>query len=228
MSLVIPLYREIAGLSKLLSTLEPFVGLHELIFVDGFSDDGTYESLVGAGIGAVLRAPACRPVQMNVGAKSASGHLLLFLHADTELEPEHPELALLAIDRGADAGAFALRIESRDPRLRAASWLISARTRLMRSATGDQALFVRREVFESLGGFREDHPLCEDLDFVGRLIDRRGLGRFAFVPKEVKTSARRWEKSGVSRTIALMWGLRTAFHLGVPPDRLARFYETVR
>lgn len=229
-SLIVPVHRERAMVPQLMATLEPFVGLHEIVIVDGGSDDGTYESIVSRTSASmrVLRASCGRACQMNAGARAASGRVLLFLHADTSIEHEGPEHALAAIDRGADAGCFEVRIESTHRRLSAAGWLQSMRSHLITSATGDQCMFVRADVFEELGGFSEDHPICEDIDFVQRFVEAKGTGRFVCLQPPVRTSGRRWEQSGINRTIALMWGIRVAYHLGMPPKELARFYRAVR
>lgn len=228
LSLIVPVYEERGLICELMATLEPFLGLHELVIVDGGSSDGTYESLLQRGVGRVIRSPKGRAAQMNAGAKVARGHVLMFLHADTSIDHEGPEMALQRIDRGADAGCFKVKIHSRHRRLRVAGHLQSARSKMITSATGDQALFVRRSVFHQLGGFDEGMPICEDLDLVRRLSSRCGGRRFVCVDHYVTTSGRRWEKSGISKTIALMWGLRAAYHLGVDARELARFYQTVR
>jgi rSAM/selenodomain-associated transferase 2 len=229
-SLIVPVHRERGMVPNLMATLEPFVGMHEIVIVDGGSEDGTFEELVARTSAQmrVLRTSCGRACQMNAGARAASGRVLLFLHADTTIDHEGPELALAATDRGADAGCFEVRIDSRHRRLTAAGWLQSIRSRVMTSATGDQCLFVRSDVFRELGGFSEDHPICEDIDFVKRFAAVRGGDRFVCLRPPVRTSGRRWEQGGINRTIALMWGLRLAYHLGAPPDRLARFYQTVR
>jgi len=193
----------------------------ETIVVDGGSRDGTVAALERAGL-RVIASPRGRGAQMNAGAAATTAPALLFLHADTAL----PAGALAAIAAALDGdprtvgGCFRVRIASRDPRLRAAARLINLRSRLLPSATGDQALFVRRDAFERLGGFRP-LALMEDLDFVARLAR---LGRFCLLPSAVETSARRWERHGVTRTIALMWTLRLGYHLGVDPRTLARLY----
>lgn len=147
--------------------------------------------------------------------------MLLFLHADTDL----PEGALrrvgAAVAAGADVGCSRVRIDARDPRLRLASRLISLRSTLLVSGTGDQALFFRRAFFEALGGV-DDLPLFEDMRIVGRA---RGRGRWVCLGPPVRTSARRWEAHGVARTMATMLALRGLYHLGVPPARLARLYR---
>jgi rSAM/selenodomain-associated transferase 2 len=227
-SIIVPVLNERALVPSLLATLEPFLGLHEIIISDGGSDDGTREALRERPVAKIVEAPRGRASQMNAAARVAKGSALLFLHADTSIQQEGPELALLELDRGADAGCFEVSIKSRHTRLRFAGKLQSLRSRLLPSATGDQGMFFRADVFHALGGYDESLPICEDLDLVRRFIALRGARRFACVPHPVETSGRRWEKSGINRTIALMWGLRLAYHAGVPPSRLARFYGQVR
>jgi rSAM/selenodomain-associated transferase 2 len=227
-SIVVPVLDERAMIPQLIATLEPFVGLHELVIVDGESTDGTYDALSARFHGTLLRCERGRAKQMNAGAQAASGHVLLFLHADTSIDHECPELALREIDRGADGGCFAVNIASRHRRLQLAGKLQTARSKLVTSATGDQTIFVRREVFFSLGGFDESLPICEDLDFVDRFTRARGTDRFVCIDHPVTTSGRRWEKNGITRTIALMWSLRLAWHLGAEPRFLSRFYRHVR
>jgi len=227
-SIVVPVFRECALIPELMATLEPFVGLHEIVIVDGGSDDGCFEELSTRGVGRVIRSETGRARQLNAGASAATGHVLLFLHADTALDPEAPELALQAIDRGADGGCFSIRINSAHRRLQLAGKLQTLRSRVLPSATGDQAMFIRRGVFEDLGGYGETHDLCEDIDFVSRFVAQRGAERFVCLEEHVTTSARRWEKAGINRTIALMWSLRLAYHLGASPRRLAHLYQSVR
>ena len=103
-----------------------------------------------------------------------------------------------------------------------AAAIINLRSRLLCSATGDQALFVTRRAFEAVGGFGA-LPLCEDLDLVRRLC---GTGRFELLDATAITSARRWQRAGVARTIALMWSLRLGWHAGLDPALLQRFYRS--
>ncbi|MEO6954022.1 MAG: TIGR04283 family arsenosugar biosynthesis glycosyltransferase [Polyangia bacterium] len=220
-ALVVPVWNERDLLDSLCATIDRAKETCEVLVVDGGSTDGTCEALRERGI-RVLEAPRGRANQMNAGAAATTASTLLFLHADTRLPDGASAAVADAIEAGATAGCFKLHIESPDPRLRAAAAIINLRSRYLRSATGDQALFVRRDVFEQIGGYREV-PLCEDLDLVRRL---RGLGPFTQVDAVVCTSARRWERGGVARTIGLMWTLRLAWHLGIAPSFLQHFYRS--
>ena len=228
-AIVVPILNEACAASALAGELRDLSAAGvatEIVLVDGGSSDGSPEAL-GARFPAarILRAQRGRARQMNAGARATSAPILLFLHADTRLPRGALEAACRAVEGGAGFGCFSVAIDSFDPRLRLASRIINLRSRLLCSATGDQAIFARRDLFESVGGFPEI-DLCEDLAFM-----RNACGRARFemagAPPAI-TSARRWQKRGVMRTIALMWAIRTGFHLGLSPRLLARLYANVR
>lgn len=157
---------------------------------------------------------------MNAGARVAQGEALVFLHADTRLPPDADRLVIAALERAA-WGRFDVRIDGRQPLLAVVACAMNLRSRVTGIATGDQAIFVRREAF---GGFPE-FPLMEDIAFSKAMKQR---GRPACLRDRVLTSGRRWEKAGVLRTVALMWRLRLLYSLGVSPERLARDYADRR
>jgi rSAM/selenodomain-associated transferase 2 len=159
---------------------------------------------------------------MNAGAATAEGDALAFVHADTLVPPTFArDIAVALADPAVVGGRFDLRLDDDAPMLRLIGWLISVRSRLSRTGTGDQAIFVRREVFERLGGYR-DIALCEDLDLARRL---KRAGRVACLRSQVTASARQWRERGVLATTARMWFIRIAFLLGVSPSRLAHLYN---
>jgi rSAM/selenodomain-associated transferase 2 len=193
----------------------------EVIVADGGSTDGTAEWARPLA-DLVLQCPRGRAGQMNFGAAQARGKALLFLHADTRL----PEAALAAVGTALASprmhwGRFDVCIEGRPRTLRLVAWSMNLRSRWSGIATGDQAIFVRRDSFLRVGGF-PDQPLMEDIELSKRL---RKLARPVCLRQRVITSGRRWQRDGVWRTIALMWRLRWLYWIGTPPERLAQLYK---
>jgi rSAM/selenodomain-associated transferase 2 len=221
-SIVVPVLDEAATIASRLNDLQAARsrGL-ELIVVDGGSTDATFE-LARPLADQVLRAPRGRASQMNAGAAVAHGNVLWFVHADTRVSAVHEERISWAAGHawGGRWGRFDVRIDSTDATLALVAWMINWRSRLTGIATGDQAIFVSRLLFERVGGF-PDLPLMEDIVLSKRL---RCQSPPACLSPPVVTSARRWEKHGVWRTIFLMWWLRAAFFFGVSPNVLARWY----
>jgi rSAM/selenodomain-associated transferase 2 len=217
LSIIVPCLDEAAIVASSLEALAPLRGAgHELIVVDGGSGDGTAD-IARALCDRLLVAPRGRAPQMNAGARAASGEALVFLHADTRLPPGAAEQIALALGRRA-WGRFDVRIKGDHPLLRVVGAAMNARSRLTGIATGDQAIFVRRDAFP---GFPEI-PLMEDIAF-SRAMRRQGWP--ACLRASVQTSGRRWERNGVARTVLLMWRLRLLYFLGVPPERLERLYR---
>jgi len=224
-SIIVPTLNESAQIALALSTLQELRGSgHEVLLVDGGSDDGTVEIALGR-VDRVLRGPRGRALQMNAGAREASGEILLFLHADTVVPPG----AMAAFLGGFPAsgrvwGRFDVSLSGRHFMIRVVEKMMNIRSRLSGIATGDQAIFVRREAFETVGGYPEI-PLMEDIALSRAL---RRLSRPLCIREPVVTSSRRWEEQGILRTVLLMWRLRLAYALGADPHRLARSYDVRR
>lgn len=220
LSIVMPVLDEAPHIVRRLKALQTLRAQGvELIVADGGSVDGT-ATLAGALADRVLVSPRGRAAQMNAGAAASGGRVLLFLHADSLLPQTALQAVRTAIDGGAAWGRFDVRIDGRHPLLRIVERMMNGRSRLTGIATGDQAIFVRRELFEQLGGYA-DLPLMEDIALCSAL---KRLAPPACLADTVVTSARRWEKHGVLRTIMLMWWLRAAFYFGADPKHLARHY----
>lgn len=220
LSLILPVLDEAAAIRVHLATLQEYRrrGV-ELLVVDGESSDGS-AMLARPLADRLLTAPRGRALQMNAGARESRGEVLLFLHADTRLPAAADALIQRAILAGAAWGRFDVCIDGRAPLLRVVARMMNWRSRLSGIATGDQAIFVRRDVFFDVGGYPE-LPLMEDIA-LSKLLKRRG--RPACLQERVITSGRRWEKHGVWRTILLMWRLRASYFLGADPQRLAIRY----
>jgi rSAM/selenodomain-associated transferase 2 len=228
LSVVMPALTEAAGIADALAALAPLRAAgHEVIVADGGSTDGT-PALAAAGADRVIAAPRGRARQMNAGAAAARGEVLLFLHADTRLPPGGDRLVRQALDSGAQWGRFDVRIvgdgggdSAMFPVIAA---LMNLRSRLSGIATGDQAIFMRRPLFEQLGGYAEQ-PLMEDVELCRRLKALPAAGAPACLRERVATSGRRWLSHGVWRTIVLMWRLRWRYWRGASPEQLARLYR---
>ena len=220
LSIILPVLDEAARIVAQLQSLQAMraTGV-ELVVADGGSSDGSAR-LAASLADRVLVSPRGRARQMNAGAAASRGRVLLFLHADTVLPEAAPAAVTEAVAAGARWGRFDVRIDGRHPMLRVVERLMSWRSRLTGIATGDQAIFVRRDLFEAVGGYR-DMPLMEDISLCS------ALKRYASpncLRQQVLTSGRRWEKQGVLRTVLLMWRLRAAFFFGADPARLAVSY----
>ena len=227
-SVIIPALNEEKSLPQTLASLSAS-GINEVIVVDGGSTDNTIsitENFCASAPNArLVTAPAGRPSQMNAGAKASHGDILLFLHADTRLPADaQPLIESVLTDQKVVGGRFDVCFDSRSAWGTMVSTFMNWRSRLSHIATGDQAIFVRRHIFEQLGGFAEI-PLMEDIEFSRRL---KRAGSTVALHQTVITSFRRWEQQGPMRTILLMWTLRFLYWAGVNPHRLKDFYTTIR
>jgi rSAM/selenodomain-associated transferase 2 len=192
----------------------------EIVVVDGGSEDATI-AVARRYADQILETTRGRAPQMNAGAKAASAEVLLFLHADTHLPDGYDAAVRAALaDPAVVGGRFDVQLDAPGA---AYAWLgrfISLRSRMSRVATGDQAIFVRRAVFERLGGYTT-LAIMEDLAF-SRALKRAGA--IACLRATVVTSARRWQRYGLWRTILLMWSLRLMYYAGVPAAYLRTLY----
>lgn len=222
LSIVVPVFNEADELPRLFRSLLPLVRQGwEVVIADGGSEDGSANIAAIAGF-TVVQSNRGRAQQMNAGASHASGDVLLFLHADTQLPEGASMLIAQAISGGASVwGRFDVCIAGHPFMLRVVSFFMNLRSRLTGIATGDQAIFVTRAGFDAVHGF-PDQPLMEDIGISRRL---RAISRPACIGRCVTTSGRRWETRGVWRTILLMWRLRWDYWRGVPVQQLAKAYR---
>lgn len=239
LSIVIPLLNEADNLPKLmghLAHLNP--APYQVILVDGGSTDNSVaiakeliESLIDSSPSVIsgqvidwqiIESAAGRALQMNAGAELAMGDVLLCLHADTQL-PNHAIADITSAVRQAAWGRFDVRLDSSAWMLKVVSQMINWRSRFSGIATGDQAIFIKKPLFEQLGGYPQQ-PLMEDIELCKRL---KAVGKPACLRSKVITSARRWQQYGTWRTIGLMWHLRFDYWRGVSADNIKqRYYKT--
>ena len=223
-SIIIPVLNEqerINGLIARIRCLDPTLP-RQIIVVDGDPQGGTIRTIRCTDVTAVA-CDAGRGRQMNRGASLASGAVLLFLHADTDL-PAHGLERIDGVMTGTAhaAGAFSLGIRSSRAVFRITERYVALRTRLTRVPFGDQAIFVRRSVFEQLGGY-QDIPVMEDVELMKRI--RRSGHPICILRDRVMTSPRRWEQEGILVCTFRNWFLQAAYALGVPPRHLSRWYR---
>lgn len=221
LSVVVPVWREAAGIEESLQRLQPVRKAgHEVIVVDGGSPDNTAD-LARPLCDRLLVSEPGRAVQMNAGAAAARGDLILFLHADTRLPPDALEQLSESQRLGRPWGRFDVRLSGRHAMFSVIAWFMNWRSRLTGVCTGDQGIFVRKDVFEALGGYRA-MPLMEDVELSNRL---KLVARPYCISSPVITDSRRWEQGGVWRTIILMWRLRWRYWRGDAPESLAALWR---
>jgi rSAM/selenodomain-associated transferase 2 len=221
-SVILPTWNEEGCLGETLRLLRP-LGPRQIIVVDGGSTDGTCRLAAAADL--LLHGPRGRALQMNLGAAHAAGDVLLFLHADCSLEAGALEQAEYCLGkRGVAAGCFTMTVRAKGLLYRAIGACATARVRLTGLVYGDQGLFVRRDLFDRLGGFPRLR-LMEDL-FFSRALRRHG--RIVVASRRIFVSPRRWQRSGLIRQTLRNWALTALAAGGIHPDRLAAFYPAVR
>ena len=224
-SVIVPALNEAHGIVEMLRALQEMRRRgHEIIVADGGSSDGTVV-LCAPLVDRVIVAAAGRASQMQAGALCARGAILWFLHADTRAPGDADRAIAAALARGDRCwGRFDVDFPEAGVLLNVVATLMNLRSRLTGIATGDQGIFVTRELFERVNGYPQI-PLMEDIAF-SRLLKRHS--RPACPGERLITSARRWRTHGTLRTILAMWSLRLAYFLGVSPARLAGFYKPHR
>ncbi len=226
-SIVIPTYNESREIGTTLTRLyENISPADEVIVVDGFSVDNTKEIVSSFPQVKLLTSQKGRAIQMNLGAKLARNKYILFLHADTVVnEISISKLKNEISSNGAEWGWFSIKLNS--PRLifRFIEAGANLRASLTRTPLGDHGIFVRKDIFDRVGGFPEIQ-LMEDIEFVKKIkiISKKGIK----IKAQVQTSVRRFEKTGVLKTFVMMWILRILYYLGASSEQLAKYYRNIR
>ncbi len=221
LSVIIPALNEADSIVAVLQQLQGMrASGHEVILVDGGSNDATV-ALAEPLVDRLLVSAAGRAVQMNGGARAASGGVFWFLHADTLAPDKAAQRILESVQKAGGWGRFDVRLSGDHWLLRVVERMMNLRSRITGIATGDQGIFITRQLFERVGAYAE-LPLMEDIDMSRRLKREQWPN---CLRDTLTTSSRRWERNGVVRTILLMSWLRLAYFLGVPPATLATRYE---
>ncbi len=220
-SIIIPVLNEVSTIAQTISTAQIGKDI-EIIVVDGGSNDGTTELVKSLDI-KLIYSLAGRSIQMNCGAKAATGNILLFLHGDTFLPLNFDQLLreILAKPK-IIAGAFELAIRGRKRSLRIVEKMVNWRSRYLQMPYGDQGIFLPAKIFQEIGGFPEI-PIMEDFELIRKLRKRGTIG---IVSKPVLTSGRRWQKLGIFKTTLINQVVIIAYLLGVSPKRLAQWYRS--
>lgn len=223
LSIIIPVLNEAEQITDCLGALKPLRrNGHEVIVVDGGSSDETFTLAEPLCDRCLVSGQPGRASQMNAGAAVAKGDILVFLHADTRLPAEAEDVLIHNAGEGYIWGRFDVRLSGRQWLLRVVEAAMNLRSRLTGIATGDQALFVSRSLFDRVGGFPAI-PLMEDIALSKTLKQLRPPH---CLRHRVITSSRRWEEKGILRTILTMWKLRLQYFFGASPANLARRYES--
>jgi rSAM/selenodomain-associated transferase 2 len=223
-SIIIPVLNEAPLINGIIDHLHSLEGdeVKEIIIVDGDPEGLTLKAISHDDV-RQLKSSRGRWIQMNEGAKNAKGNMLLFLHADTELPLDAMRLIATAMkDKRYVAGAFNLGIKSERFVFRAIESAVSLRSRITRIPFGDQAIFVRKNYFDEIGGYK-DIPIMEDVEIMER-IRKRG-DKIFIIPQKVHTSSRRWEQEGVLHCTLRNWFLQILYLLRISPHRLSQFYR---
>ncbi len=223
-SIIIPVLNETEIINQSLQHLNKIIHAHncEVIVVDGNLTGNTIQSITVNNT-KKISSPQGRGAQMNVGAKCASGSILLFLHADTLLPAKAMNHVIATCnDPGVVGGAFDLGIDSNRFLFRITEQYVFLRSRMTKIPYGDQAIFLKKEIFDRMGGFN-NIPIMEDIDLMRR-IKHHGY-KIHFIPEPVKTSPRRWETEGVLYSTVRNIILSSLFYCGISPNRLKKWYK---
>lgn len=223
-SVIIPVINEEKNLIKLFSNFvqKPEI---EFIFVDGGSKDNTINLIKKAGFKVILSPILRRSYQMNLGAKKAQGKILLFLHGDTILPDDYDQVIINTVQKNNFiTGAFKLKIDNQKPLFRFIEILVNWRSQYLSLPYGDQGIFIKKQVFESLKGY-QDLAIMEDFELIKTV---QKIGKIYIANASVITSARRWEKVGIFKTTLINQLIILGYYLKIKPEKLALFYRKIK
>lgn len=221
-SVIIPVLNEAKILDKTLAQLQPELEGHELIIVDGGSTDNTLS--IAEKYGRVISSERGRAKQLNTGAASAIGDILIFLHADVWLEEGAFQAVESALSSGFVGGGFHQKIDGKSILYRIIEITADMRGKYLKTFYGDSGIYIRRKDFERIGGF-PDVPIMEEMGFSKEL---RKLGSTKLIKPHIHISARRWEGNGIVRTTVKNWLITFLYFMGFSLDRLAKLYRNIR
>ena len=223
-AMIVPVLNEEQSLQQHIAKFKALEKDCYIIFCDGDSDDETCVLLQKHALN-YCHSPRGRALQMNAGASACDSDILVFIHADTTISSSDIELMKETMqDKSIVGGRFDVHLSGDQFTFRIIEFMINIRSRMTGISTGDQCQFVRRSVFEEMGGFPEQ-ALMEDVEFSKQL---KRYGKIACLKNKVVTSSRRWKKHGMIKTVILMWKLRLLYWLGTPPEKLADIYHHAR
>lgn len=219
-SIIIPVLNEAEHIESVIHKIQKTENI-EMIIVDGGSQDQTVEIAQGLGVKVIVTQRG-RALQMNAGAKIATGEILLFLHGDTQLPLGfEQEVRKIWVNSNIIAGAFQLKIDNSQWSLRLIEKTVFWRSKYLQMPYGDQAIFLKASTFWEVGGFPEQ-PIMEDFEFIRRL---NCLGKIEILSSSVITSGRRWKKLGVFQTTLINQFVVLGYYLGISPIKLSQWYR---
>jgi rSAM/selenodomain-associated transferase 2 len=223
-SIIIPTVNNARQLNYLLGYLRriPFVEyITEIIVSDGNSSDRTLEVAQSYDDVRIIQNPVeNKAMQMNAGAKAATGTILYFLHPDTMPPRDFAYEIVNHYENGYVGGCFRLQYDHTHWLLRLNGWFTRFNLNLFRS--GNQSLFVQRNLFNALGGFREDHVLLEEQELMRRIT---ASGKFVVIPRYITSSAKKYVENGIFRLQWIYVYIYTLYTFGVSQSQLMRMYE---
>lgn len=223
-SVIIPTYNEVDRICDIIYYLKANSNpenIKEIIVVDCCSEDKTFEMAeCHDGVTTILSKQKGRAIQMNIGAHESSGEILYFLHADSFPPKNFDKYILDKVEQGVESGCYRMRFDSKHHLLRFSGWCTRFNINLFRG--GDQSLFITYRLFESLGGFDESLTIMEDCDMVARIRER---SRFAILPHQLVTSARKYRRNGYYRLQFLFSMIHLMYRIGYSQQSLIQFYS---